>query len=102
MSGIYGPIGLSYLLQKRIGLSKLNFHKFKHDFRDTVKPKCPTNDGIEDIEHLLLLSRCFDVQQRVLAEVSQLVRPFVQINSLSKTVAIKPLLYGEKEPSNNV
>ena len=39
---------LSYLTQLRVGLSKLNFHKFKHNFRDTINPMCPTNDGIED------------------------------------------------------
>ena len=28
--GIHDPKGLSYLTQLRVGLSKLNFHKFKH------------------------------------------------------------------------
>ena len=36
-------------------LSKLNFHKFKHNFKDTINPMCPVNDGIEDTEHYLLL-----------------------------------------------
>ena len=52
---IHDPIGLSYLLQIRVGLSKLNFHKFKHNFRDIVNPICPTNDGIEDTEHIFFL-----------------------------------------------
>ena len=34
--GIYDPIGLFDLSQIRVGLSKLNCHKFKHNFRDTV------------------------------------------------------------------
>ena len=43
--GIHDPIGLSYLLQLRVGLSKLNFHKFKHNFRagyseSTVPNEC--------------------------------------------------------------
>ena len=101
--GIYDPIGLSYLSQIRVGLSKLNFHKFKRNFRDTVNPMCPTNDGIEDTEHFLLLCPSFDVQRRdLLAEVSQLVRPFVQINSLSNVVLIKLLLYGDKDLSDNM
>ena len=49
--GIHDPKGLSYLTQLRVGLSKLNFHKFKHNFRDTINPMCPTSDGIEDTEH---------------------------------------------------
>ena len=45
--GIHDPIGLSYLTQLRVGLSKLCFHKFRHNFRDSVNPMCPSNDGIE-------------------------------------------------------
>ena len=101
--GIYDPIGLSYLSQIRVGLSKLNFHKFKHSFRDAVNPMCPTNDGIEDTEHFLLLCPSFDVQRRdLLAGVSQLVRLFVQINSLSNIVLKKLLLYGDKDFSENI
>ena len=71
MSGIHDPIGLSYLSLIRVGLGGLNFHKFKHQFRDTVTSMCPTNDGIEDKEHFLLLCPLFEVQRRdLLAGVS--------------------------------
>ena len=64
---------------------------------------CPTNDGVEDTEHFLLPCPSFDVQRRdLLAGVSQLVRPFVQINSLSNIVLIKLLLYGDKDLSENI
>ena len=43
--GIRDPKGLAILTQSRVGLSKLNFHGFGHNFRDTVNPLCPTNDG---------------------------------------------------------
>ena len=33
---IHDAIGLSYLTQLRVGLSKLCFHKFKHNFRDSI------------------------------------------------------------------
>ena len=117
--GIHDPIGLSYLLQirvglsklnclsyllqLRVGLSKLNFHKFKHNFRDTVNPMCPTNDGIEDTEHFLLLCPSFDIQrQDRLAGVSELLRPFVQIDTLPNNVLVQYLLYGNKELSNDI
>ena len=45
--------------QLRVGLSKLNFQKFRHNFRDTINPRCPINDGIEDTEHFLLLCDSF-------------------------------------------
>ena len=60
--GIHNPKGSSHLTQLRVGLSKLKFHKFKHNFRGTVNPMCPTSDGIEDTEHFLLLCPSCDVQ----------------------------------------
>ena len=60
--GIHDPKGLSHLTQLLVGLSKLNFHKFKHNFRDTINPMRPTSDGIEDTEHFLLLCPSFDIQ----------------------------------------
>ena len=57
--GIHDPIGLPYLTQLKVGLRKLNFHKFKNNFRNTINPMCPTNDGIEDTEHFLFLYPSF-------------------------------------------
>ena len=75
--GIHDPIGLSHLIQLRVGLSKLNLHKFQHNFRDTLNPMCPSNDGIEDTEHFLLLCPSFDLQRRdLLAGVLAILRPF--------------------------
>ena len=34
----YDPLGISYITQLRVGLSKLNPHKFEHNFKDTVIP----------------------------------------------------------------
>ena len=101
--GIHDPTGLSHLSQIRVGLSRLNFHKFKHNFRDTVNPMCPTNEGIEEAEHLLLPCPSFDVQRRhLLAGVSVLLRQFVEINSLPNDVLRQILLYGDKILSNEM
>ncbi len=100
---IYDPIGLTYLSQIRVGLSKLNYHKFKHNFRDTVNPLCPTNDGVEDTEHYLLLCPSFERHRRVLlAGVLELSRPFVDIKSLSKNDLTQLLLYGDVNLSYDV
>ena len=57
------------------------FHKFRHNFKDTVNPMCPTNDGVENTEHLLLLCPSFAVQrQNLLAEILPLLRPFGYAN----------------------
>ena len=73
--GVYDSRGLSYLTQLRVGLSKLNFHKFRHNFRDTINPMCPTGDGIEDTEKVLLRCSSFDIQcQDLLAGTVELLR----------------------------
>ena len=64
--GIHNPKGIAYLTQLRVGLSKLNFHKFGHNFKDTINPMCPINDGIEDTEHFLLLCNSFTEYRRTL------------------------------------
>ena len=94
---IHDPTGLSYLTQLRVGLSKLNFHKFKHNFRDTINPMCPSNDGIEDTEHFLLLCPSFEESRRdLLADVSFLLQPFGYTN-LSNDALLQILLYGDKD-----
>ena len=101
--GIHDPIDLSYLTQIRVGLSRLNFHKFMHNFRDTVNPMCPTSDGIEDTEHFLLLCPSFNLLRRdLLAGVSTLIRPFAQINGFSNSALIQLLLYGDNDLSDDI
>ena len=103
MFGIYDPKGLSYLTQLRVGLSKLNFHKFKHNFRDTINPMCPTSDGIEDTEHFLLLCPTFDAQRwDLFAGIVELIRPFRQITDLSNDSLTQLLLYGDQDLSTEL
>ena len=94
--GIHDPAGLSYLTQLRVGLSQLTFHKFKHNFRDTLNPMCPKNDGIEDTEHFLLLCPSFvEPRKDLLAGVFALLRPFGYTN-LQNRLLMQISLYGYK------
>ena len=64
---------------------------------------CPTNDGIEDMEHFLLHCPSFNIQQRdLLAGVSVVLQPFVQINTLWNNVLMQLLLYCDKDLSSDV
>ena len=47
---IYGPKSLSILIHLRSRLSKLNLHKFKHNFRESLKLLRAINDGVEDTD----------------------------------------------------
>ena len=63
---------------------------------------CPTSDGIEDTEHFLLCPS-FDLQRRdLLAGIVELLRPFVQIASLSNDALTQLLLYGDQDLSNDL
>ena len=93
---IHDPKGLTILTQLRVGLSKLNLHKFKHNFKDTLNPLCLINDGVEDTEHYLLLCRRFDEQRKDLLDtVSILLQP-LGFQNLSSQELLKILLYGDE------
>ena len=94
--GIRNPKGIAFLTQLRMGLSKLNFHKFKHNFKDIVNPICPVNDGIEDTEHFVLLCNSFREQRFNLhAGVNDVLKACE--NSESADInRLQILLYGNK------
>ena len=76
--GIQNPRGLSILPQLRVGLSRLNFHKFKHNFNDTTSPLCPINYGVEDREHSFLLCHMYDdIRRDLLNGVNAILLPMV-------------------------
>ena len=90
------PIGVPYLSQVRVRLSKLNLHKFKHNFKDTINPFCPANDGVENAGHFFLFyPSCYNYQ-RDLTRISVVLRPFVQISTLSNKILLLLLLYSDK------
>ena len=61
---------------------------------------CPTDDGIEDTELILLLCPSFNVQRRdFLAEIAELLRQFVQITNLSNDALTQLLSYGDQDLS---
>ena len=64
-------------LQLRVELSKLNFHTFKHNFREILNPLCAINDSVEGMEHYSLLSRAYDVFRRdLLSSVNAILLPY--------------------------
>ena len=91
-----------YLSQIRVSLSKLKFHKFKHNFEDTINPLCPTNDGIEDAKQFLLFCPSYYNYRRDLASILVAVQTFVQIGALSNKVLFQLSLYGVKDLPSDV
>ena len=100
--GSHDPKLVSVLMQLRVGLSELNYHKFKYNFRDTSNPLCLINDGIEDTEHFLLLCSAYDIHRHdLLDSVNTIVRPHGLSNTPNKEL-LQILLYGhETLPSDS-
>ena len=94
---IYDPIGLAILTQLRVVLSKLNSHKFRHNFRETINPLCPSNDGIEDTGHYLLLCHSYvELRYGLLASVGEIVQLHGFSSSSSNQELVKVILYGDE------
>ena len=63
---------------------------------------CPTNDGIEDTEHFLLLCPYFDVHRRdLLAGIFVLLRPLGYVY-LANELLPQLLLYGDEDFPDSV
>ena len=61
--GIHDPKGTRLLFQLRVGLSPLNYHKWKHNFIDTPSVTCSCNTGVENTRHYLLDCPLFVIQR---------------------------------------
>ena len=85
----------------RVGLRKLSFRKFKHNFRDSINPMCPNNDGFETMEHVLLLCPAFEIDRRnLLTRVFELLQS-LGYTDLSNEGLIQLLLYGDEDLPND-
>ena len=93
--GIHDPTGLAALTQLRVGLSVLNFHKFRHNFSDTLNPMCPINDGIEHTEHFLLHCHSYNLLRNNLLNHVQATLLSNGLSNLSTEELISIILYGD-------
>ena len=95
--GIHDPKGLATLTQLRVGLSALNFHKFRHNFHDTLNPMCPINDGVEDTEHFLLHCHSYHLQRNSLLSHVQATLLSCGLSNLSNEDLVSIILYGDEQ-----
>ncbi len=59
---------------------------------------CPTNVGVEDTEHFLLLCSSFDIQrQDLLAGVLDVSQPFSEVDKLSDNTFLQVLLCSDEK-----
>ena len=56
---IFDPVGLKFLTRLRLNVSRLNEHRFRHNFQNCIKPLCTCSLEIEDTSNYLLHSEHF-------------------------------------------
>ena len=96
---VHDPEGLAILTQLRFGLSALNLHKFRHNFKDTIHSMCLIHDGIEDTEHFFLSFHLYDVQRDDLLGTVSKILLSEGLSNLSSEALLKVLLYGDGKSS---
>ena len=90
--GVYDPKGIKRLFQLRVGLSPLNGHKKRHNFRDTRSDVCSCLCASETTKHYL--TRCTNERKILMDSISPTLManhvPMVDNSSI-----VKCLLYGD-------
>ena len=90
--GIYDVIGTRRLYQLRLGLSPLNDHKWKHNFKDLVSSNCLCNEDDKNTRHFLLFCSFFASQRLALMEVGEIVGNYDLAHKLNQESLF---LYGD-------
>ena len=92
--GIHNLIGLQILTRLRTGLSHLNKHKLKHNFRNFLNPLCACNMEPETTSHYLLRCQLFETERRTL--LNDIKEIYEKIVTGHKNDLYQILLYGNK------
>ena len=93
ISNSHNPQGLKLLTRLRLGLIHLRYHKFKHNFLDTINPLCSCGSDIETTLHFLLYCPNFmEYRDKLLSEISEINSELITCNGLALSGT---LLFGD-------
>ena len=97
VSNSHNPQGLKLLTRLRLGLSHLRYHKFKHNFLDTINPLCSCGSDIETTLHFFLYCPNFlECKNTLLSRISEINSELITRNDLA---LIETLLFGDNSVS---
>ena len=93
VSNSHNPQGLKLLTRLRLGLSHLRYHKFKHNFLDTINPLCSCGSDIETtLRFFLYCPNFMDCRNTPLSVISEINSELITRNDLA---FIETLLFGD-------
>ena len=100
VSNSHNPQGLKLLTRLRLGLSQLRYHKFKHNFLDTINPLCSSVSDIETTLHFFLYcSNVMECRNTLLIKTSKINSDLITRNDLA---LIETLLFGDNSFSQYI
>ena len=92
VSNCHNPQGLKLLTRLQLGLSHLRYHKFKHNFLDTINPLCSCSSDIETTLHsFLYCPNYMEWRNNLLSKISEINSYLITSNNLA---LIETLLFG--------
>ena len=93
VSNSHNPQGLKLLTRLQLGFSHLRYHKFKHNFLDTINPLCSCGSDIETALHVFLYCGNFmECRNALLSKISEIDSDFITRNDLA---LIETFLFGD-------
>ena len=96
---IFDLKGLKPFIWLRLGFSRLNKHRFRHNFENCVNPLCSCSLEADDTLHYLL--HCHHFNQHRLDLMNSVKSVLDNFKSLSDNTKKEILLYGDSRLDNN-
>ena len=96
---IHDPVGIKLLSRLRLGFSHLRYHKFRHNFSDTLNPICSCTLEVETTSHFLL--HCHNYNNIRITLMSDLHMIDPSITFLNDTDLVQLLLFGNSKYNIN-
>ena len=92
----HNPKALKFITRLRLGLSHLRYHKFKHNFQDSLNPLCNCGLITETTSHYLLHCPLFADERKTLSNRKSINHKFPEQNDSTLT---QTLLFGDPASS---
>ena len=90
---VFNPQGLKFLTRLRLGLSHLNEHRFRHNFKDCINPLSSCSLEIENTLHFFLHCQHYSTfRMGLMNKVNQIDENF---SYLSDDKKVSVFLYGD-------
>ena len=96
---VFNTQGLTLLTRLRLGLSHLDEHRFRHNFKDCINPLCSCSSEVENTLHFFLHCHHYSTfRMGLMNKVNQIDENFSYLSDDNK---VSLLLYGDSRLDDN-